>query len=304
MVYEGIRKRFPHIPLSKKIRGYIQLLRIFTLIAAILAGFSLNYFFATLSGRETTFLSSLLVGLVLGFLQAGGQSWQQSMTKEVEIDKINKPYRPVVKAIISLNEGKMFSALLFFIGVTLAFVLNVNLGVFALIITFFAVFYVAPPLRMKKRFFLNNLWQGIARGLLPAVYVASAYGYGKFAVLYGIPLMIWVTFCQTTKDWDDIRGDSKYDIKTLPVVLGKERTLKVMLAGIVFSFSILASFIILGYFPTNFFLLLTLLVPSVFIVISLKREWVLFKLENNCAWIFFYACLSLWYLLPVVLVSF
>lgn len=301
MRFEGIKHLYPRVPLGVKIRAFIAMTRPSTLVAAILAGFSLNYVFATMSGRGTTFLISIFVGLVLGFLQAGGQCLNQSIEEEVLIDKLNgKVYRPTVMGIVSLTEGKILSSILFLSGILLAFYMSLGFGFFSLIICFFGVSYTVPPFRIKKRFILNNVHQGIARGLLPALYVASAYGYGRMALLLGIPLTIWVSVFQTSKDFGDTFGDQSFNIKTLPVVLGVKKAIKVMSISGSLPFIVLVFLVYFGFLPINFLWLLLLIIPSVAILLSINKK--LGKFENNLGWLIFYMCLAGWYLLPALLI--
>lgn len=279
------------------------MMRPFTILAAVIAGFSLNYFFGTLSGKGTTFFFAVLTGLVLGFLQSGGQVLNQSLLVEMEIDKVNKKdYRPTLRGKVTFEEGKIFAFFLFLAGVSLAFMLHSGFGLFAVLITVFAVTYSAPPFRVKEKFLLNNIHQGIARGFLPAVLVASAYGYGIHALFFGMVIAMWVSVFQTTKDFADVVGDRKFNVKTLPVVLGPKKTLKVMGLAESLPFLALVCLIWLKLFPINFLWLLLLAFPSVGILVCLNKGFVAKKFENNWGWLIFYLCLALWYILPALLV--
>lgn len=304
--YHGIIKGYPRLKklLGEKVTSYIQLCRVFTILGAFLAGFFLDILFSRLSVNGLHLFHSILVGTTLAMLQSGGQILNQSIKEEVEIDILNgKKYRPVVNGSISLLEGKILSSLMFIGGILLAFGLNLNYGIFSLLIAFFAIFYTVPPLRMKKRFLLNNLWQGIARGLLPAVYVSSAYpSFGVLPVLFGVVIAIWVTGAQASKDFNDLEGDSKFNIKTFPVVLGKEGALKLMTVFGAISFCVLNLFVVLKAFPTSFLLLNVLAFPTLILLWSLKKEIKSSSFENNVGWGFFYGTLMLWYLFPVFLI--
>jgi len=298
--YYGSKLAYPR--LKRKIGAYLSLMRPFTCIAALIAGFSLNYFFATISGVGTTFLYAVLIGLVLALLQGGAQAFQQSIRRETLIDIENgKGYRPTCRGVITLEEGKTFAFLLFLSAVALAFHLRPVLGLFAFVITLFAIFYVAPPLRIHDKFILNNVWQGIARGLLPAIYVASAYGYGWFAVYFGLALALWITGAQTTKDFGDEKGDRKYHVRTLPVVLGRQRAIYVMALFMATAFAVLNLFTVTAIFPATFCLLNILIVPSAFILYGLQRMFILERMENNVSWLAFYVTLALFYTLPALL---
>jgi len=301
-IYEGIRKLYPHVPLPEKIRGYIALMRPITLLAAVVAGFSLNYFFSLLSGKSTSFFFSVLVGLVLGLIQAGGQVLNQSLLVEMEIDKENKKtYRATLRGTVSFEEGKIFAFLLFLGGLTLAFILTTSLGLFAVLITLFAITYSAPPFRVKEKFLWNNLHQGIARGFLPIMYIASIYGYGLEAILFGLVLAIWIIGAQASKDFPDMVGDRKFGVMTFPVKLGKKRALWLMTCFMGMAFLLLNVFLILKAFPYLFSVLNVLIIPSAIIVYGLHRDIRLKRWENNLSWLMFYLTLCLFYLLPIIL---
>jgi len=301
--YYGIKRGYPRLKrlISEKISAYIQLIRVFTLLGAWMAGFFLDVLF---SKPYLNLSHSFLVGMTLAFLQAGGQSFNQSIREEVEIDKMNgKVYRPTVSGRMSLKEGKIISSILFLCGILLAFSLNVNYGMLSILIAFFAVAYTSPPFRIKKRFFLNNLWQGVARGLLPAIYVASAHqDYGLLPVFYGIMLAVWVTGAQASKDFPDLRGDRVYGIQTFPVKLGVDGALKLMSILIFSGFVILNFLILSSSFPINFLVLNILAIPSALVVYGSKKNIVLKFAENNLSWCCFYGTLGLFYMLPVLLI--
>jgi len=247
---------------------------------------------------------AIQLGLTLAFLQAGGQVMNQSTAEEVEIDRINgKTYRPTVDGRITLRQAQIVSVVLYIMGIGIAFRLSPAYGLFSMLITFFAAGYTLEPFRMKKRFILNNIWQGVARGLLPVVYVALAYpDYLSLAVPYGLVLAIWVTGNQTSKDFGDETGDKAFDIKTLPVTLGPERTLLLMIGLNVYAFTILNLFISLGLFPGKFIWINLLAIPSGLILYGLARGLKFKYAENNLSWACFYGTLGLWYILPTLLI--
>jgi len=305
MKYQGIKQGFPNLKrISSKFSSYASLCRPYTILGAFLAGLFLDILFSRLSVNGLHLFHSILVGITLALLQSGGQILNQSIQEEVEIDILNgKTYRPVVNGSISLLEGQILSSLMFIGGVSLAFCLNFNYGIFSLLIAFFAIFYTVPPLRMKKRFLLNNLWQGIARGLLPAVYVSSAYpSFGFLPVLFGVVIAIWVSGFQASKDFNDLDGDSKFNIKTFPVVLGKEGALKLMSVFGLISFCVLNLFVALKAFPTSFLLLNVLAVPTILILVGLKRNIRVGFAENNIAWVGFYGTLGCFYMIPALII--
>jgi len=296
----GILQRYPNLRrLSCRVADFVALCRPFTLLGAFIAGFSLDIAF---SGSLTP--HAILVGFTLAFLQAGGQVMNQAIADEVAIDRLNeKVYRPTVDGRISLTEAKIVSLLLYGAGIWLAFNLSAAYGLFSLLITFFAVAYTVPPFRVKRFFLLSNIWQGIARGMLPAVYVSLAYPeYMSLAIPFGVVLGVWVTGAQSTKDFGDERGDRAYGIKSLPVVLGWDAALILMSLLMFMAFCLLNLFIPLRLLPESFAWLNVLLIPSTVIIYGLAKGMKFKYGENNASWIAFYGTLSLFYILPTLLI--
>lgn len=301
--YHGLPEAYPRIRrISSKLADYLVLTRPLTLLGAWAAGFFLDLLFSKLAGSTLNLTRAFAVGLTLAFLQGGGQALNQSIGEEVEIDRANgKTYRPTVEGRISLLEGKAVAIATFTSGVALAYVVNPSYGLYALLIAFFAVAYTARPFRVKRFFLLNNVWQGVARGLLPAVYVASTYGYGLTAFLFGIALAVWVTGAQATKDFGDEAGDRVFNIRTFPVVLGRDKALKLMAGFMAAGFALLDLFTAFGYLPTSFYALNVLLAPSTVIIWGLRRMVKLHGVENSASWALWYATLGLFYALPALL---
>jgi 4-hydroxybenzoate polyprenyltransferase len=281
-------------------------MRPFTLIGAGIAGFCIVAIYSAYYNLAFDLKPAFLAGLILAMLQGSGQAFNQSLVEEIEIDRLNgKTYRPCVQGIISPFEGKVFAVALALIAITLALSINPLFGLLCFVLALFAIFYTAPPLRVKRRFLLNNLWQGIARGFLPwiAVWSLSPKIFDSLPLALGLVLGTWVTAFQSTKDFGgDEVGDRIYGVKTLPVVLGKRSAIKMMKAIASLSFLLLIAFISIGILPRELILLLVLIVPSWFILKELERERPrkIAILENQVAWGAFYITLGLFYIIPMV----
>ncbi len=247
---------------------------------------------------------SIYVGLIMALLQGGGQALNQSIEEEIEIDIINgKTYRPTVEGILSLKEGKIISTILFAVACLMAGLTNLVFFMACLVISFFAVAYTVQPFRMKKYFLVSNIWQGVARGLLPWLAVSTLFpDLGWFPLWAGLPLMIWCFGAQATKDFGDEAGDKKFGIRTFPAVLGRAKAIRLMGLFMAAGFVTLNTLILLRLLPLRFLTLNLLIVSSIFIVYGLRKGLKTAKFENNLSWMAFYGSLGLYYLVPTVLV--
>lgn len=301
----GVKDKRKPIFFNKKLRGFVDLMRLFTLLGAFLAGFFMVMLFSGFFGVPLNFWLAVAVGLCMALLQAGGQSLNQALPEEIAIDvKNGKTYRPTVKGVVSVSEAKGFATILFCLGVALSFMLNSLFGVFSLIIMFFAVFYTAPPLRVKKYFFFSNVWQGFARGFLPvvSVWMLSPQPFHIVPLALGCVIAVWCAGAQATKDLGDVEGDRLYGVKTFFVALGKEKAVKLITVLMTLSFSLLIIFVIDGLLPLNYLWLLALTVPSAWIIKTLRKPVTLQLLENQISWAFFYITLGLFYIMSAVLI--
>lgn len=244
------------------------------------------------------------MGLIMALLQSGGQALNQSIEEEVKIDVINgKTYRPTVEGILSLKEGKIISTILFAVACLMAGLMNLVFFAACLVISFFAIAYTVPPFRVKKYFLVSNVWQGVARGLLPWLAVSTLFpGLGWFPLWTGLPLMVWCFGAQATKDFGDEVGDKRYGIKSFPVVLGRDLAIVAMIFFMGMGVVLLNWLVSLGWLPLKFLTLNFLIVSSAFIVYGLRKGLKTEKFENNISWLIFYGSLGFYYLIPVVLV--
>ena len=292
--------------IGERIRGFFDLMRPFTILGGLTAGFFLTMLASKVYGVPFDFPLALFVGVILGLLQGASQTLNQSIQEELEIDKISgkAKYRPTGRGIISLNEGKIFATILYVAAIACAFFIKPLFGVFISIIAFFGVFYTLPPIRAKRFFLVSNMWQGIARGMLPIFAVFSIFGnpFTSLSVSLASVIGVWMVGAQASKDHgDDVKGDSRYGIQTFFVRLSENQGLYLMGVFMGTAFVLLAIFTSLNLLPPIFLLLLILVIPSVLILYFLKHNCVAHLLENDAGWVSMYLSLALWYILPAII---
>lgn len=288
---------YPNIPLNDKIKGYAQLTRPFTVVAAFLVTFSIYIYACLYYGVTLNWVTAFTVGLSLSCVQAFGQVMNQCHLTEIEIDRINgKTYRPLVSGLISSNEGMGLGILYLLMGIFLGFSVTIMFGTIVLILAFLAFFYTFEPFRFKNMFIINNLVQAISRGFLPFVAVFLIFRFDVVAVFYGLTIMFWVFGAQTTKDFCDVEGDKTFGVKTFPVVLGKRaKTLIFVFTHL--SMILLVVGVITSILPMYYILSIMIIIPTYLILFSLYKKS---PTENNLAWMIFYVTLAFWTFIPLV----
>jgi 4-hydroxybenzoate polyprenyltransferase len=208
-----------------KLRGFVDLLRPFTLLAPLVGGLC----GAILGAKSEDFRNFDLLQLIYGvgtlvIINAASNALNQ--VTDLEIDRINKPYRPIPSKIVSVNEALSVAALLYAFALFRAFLLNSIFFGFVSIIIGVTMGYSLPPLRFKKRLLLSNVSIAMGRGLLGFVAAWTIFGYvwDPFPWILGSIMFVYLLGTATTKDFTDIAGDKKYGIKTLPTIYGTKKS--------------------------------------------------------------------------------
>jgi geranylgeranylglycerol-phosphate geranylgeranyltransferase len=164
------------------------------------------------------------------FISAGGNSINDFF--DLEIDRINKPYRPLPQGEISLSSVLPFSFLLFLLGIFLSFWVRPISIILAFLASGLLILYSS---RLKRTLLWGNLTVSFVSAL--------AFIYGGIATKDFRLSLIPATFAflfhlgrEILKDVEDIKGDSSFNTSTLPIKSGVDFSLGI--CTYVFSFLI------------------------------------------------------------------
>jgi 4-hydroxybenzoate polyprenyltransferase len=152
---------------------------------------------------------------------------------DLDIDRVNKPKRPLPAGALSMGGAWRFTVLCFVLAWVLAFLatppgLEDHRECFWIVL-FTSVLvwaYSAPPLRTKRHGIWANVTIAVPRGLLLKV---AGWSTVK-TILGGEPWFIGTIFglfvlgASTTKDFADIEGDRAGGCQTLPILYGVKKT--------------------------------------------------------------------------------
>jgi len=298
-VYEsGIKRGYPRLRRHfGRFMDFVALIRPFTLLAPIIVGF-----FGSLICLKGEFWSHWLevvyVTFTLVLCQAVGQCINQACG--VDEDKINKPYRPIPSGRVSVEEAYGLAFLLTLIALWRGFTVSVTFGLWITVILFFAVFYNLKPFQARKYLWINLLWMSVSRGLLPFVVIWSAFR-NPFELkpwLLGSIAFLWTFAFQPTKDITDVEGDRKFDIRTLPVAYGIEKTKAFIKWASILPFIPLIIYTQTGLLPLSYLLLFSLEAVREVGIWGFDKK--LGSLENTLSWACFYLGLSLIFMLSYI----
>ncbi|OYT26853.1 MAG: digeranylgeranylglyceryl phosphate synthase [Candidatus Altiarchaeales archaeon ex4484_96] len=182
------------------------------------------------------FLSAevLIAGLAVFLIIGAGNILNDYF--DIEIDKINKPHKPLPSCRISKSDALMLSIILFLFGVGLSKLINIYVLYLAALNTIILILYAAYS---KRMFFTSNL--------VVSYLVASIFVYGALinvddllfmpsSTLNVLYVLVLCSFFMTlarevVKDIEDVKGDEYKYSQTLPIRLGVSASRKLACWG-------------------------------------------------------------------------
>ncbi|GAB4160900.1 MAG: geranylgeranylglycerol-phosphate geranylgeranyltransferase [Winogradskyella sp.] len=182
---------------------------------------------------------------------------------DIETDKVNKPNKVIINKYISEKDGYTYFMLCNIIGVGLGFYLAYHINYSSLFVIFFissALLYIYST-ALKQMFLVGNI-------VISFVVALSIMVIGIFELIpsmtslnnvpnitfleiirdYAIFAFLINLVREVIKDIEDINGDHKVGMQTMPIVLGRERANK-----IAFILSLIPLFSVVYYVVNNLF---------------------------------------------------
>jgi 1,4-dihydroxy-2-naphthoate octaprenyltransferase len=147
-----------------------------------------------------------------------------------------------------------------------------GVAVFALLGLFVSVGYVAPPIQLKRRG-LGEPGVALVWGplMIGGTYYATTGGVEPWVLVVSLPYAILVTTVLIGKHVDKFEADSAKNIHTLPVLLGKERSLFLNQQLMVTYFVFVLSLVMVG----------SLSVWTLLTFLAIPRMWEVIKVYNK-----------------------
>jgi len=274
-----------------KFRGYIDLLRPFTLIAPFFV--SMFIMFASLVYNNLFdkypdwWITIGQASLTLVFLNGASNALNQAT--DVDADKISKPYRPIPRGVVEREEAQSIAYLFYLFALLRAVTINTWFGIFVFLIMLFTVTYSLPP-RMKRLLFLNQTWIAIPRGLFAVLASWSVFGdpFQVQPLLIGTIAMVFFMGAMTTKDIVDSEADKKTGTRTLINTFGIRKAAFISLPFLIFPFATVPFFIHYRIMSSYLIPLTIFVIPGFLIFYFMLKQQESKTLENVQAWTLMY----------------
>jgi 4-hydroxybenzoate polyprenyltransferase len=285
-----------------KLSAYVDFARPFTLLPPALG---------VLSGAVTAWGAGhhkapvtweLALPVVWGSLMAATLNAASNAINQIydlEIDRVNKPKRPLPAGTLTMGEAWGFTWLTFIASWVLAwFAAPDGRRECFWIVLFTSVLvwaYSAPPLRTKRHGIWANVTIAVPRGLLLKVAgwstVKTVFGAEPWFI--GSIFGLFVLGAASTKDFADIEGDRAGGCATLPIVYGVKKAAWMIAPFFVLPFVLIPVGVWNGTLTGNTVLLMVL-GPALFaygaytVWLLVRRPEELATTENHPSWTHMY----------------
>ncbi|UCG70451.1 MAG: UbiA family prenyltransferase [Thermoplasmata archaeon] len=291
--------------IREKIDIYVQLIRPFTMIppgvGVISGGLLALGFYGRLSinspiqtWAEFNFIP-LIIGAILYSIFNGASNAYNQVT-DLEVDRINRPERPIPSGKLTIKEALRFAYIVYAIGLVVAFFISIPFFMVTVLCLMITTLYSTPPIQLKKRFLISNMTIAFCQSWLfvLAGWVVYSFSNPFEPTLWfiGMILFIFLVGACGTKDFTEVEGDKKYGMKTLPVLYGNEKAARITGPFFVLPFVLIPVGVLLGILPHTAIYLTIFVVYGIYLNINLKnlskpRK----KGENSPSWLHYYLML-------------
>ena len=211
----------PYLSILRPLNGVMSIIAVW--IGSLIAGAPLMPSFAVVLGMISVFLIS-----------GGGMAINDFF--DAEIDKLNRPKRPIPSGKISSRKALIYSGALFVVGCAFSYLVNFDTLVTAIIVSGLLIAYAA---QLKKTILIGNL---IISGLVALTFVYGGLILGNYVALLPLALLAFLanTSREIYKTIDDTLGDRKYNVNSLALKIGVTNARIVanifLIVAVIFSF--------------------------------------------------------------------
>ena len=177
-----------------------------------------------------------------------------------KVDRINKPYRPVASGVLEKHQVIQISMTLFVLALILGIFINWTFFLVEILAIALSVAYSYPKIHLKRFFVIGTLSINTLYAVLFPLAGWAVNPNANIPIYIIVFLFIFGLGTAVLKDFEDLRGDIMYGIKTIPHVLGVKRAIIFSISSFIVSAIAFATLIIVGK--------LTLLYIPIFVFIG------------------------------------
>ncbi|MCX6761506.1 MAG: UbiA family prenyltransferase [Candidatus Moranbacteria bacterium] len=177
-------------------------------------------------------------------------AWEASVVVndilDYQVDAVSNPERPLQKGIFTTSQYAQFGAIMFFLSIVGAGMVNYKFGILLFIYQVLAWFYSAEPFRLKRFVPIASILSAVT--LLTVffsgfIFFSPEQNLERLSWRIIFLLLITYTVSLPIKDFKDIEGDKKDGVRTIPVIFGEEKGHLIVASGIFLSYVLSVFFI-------------------------------------------------------------
>lgn len=267
--------------------SFLHLIRYKNLLMVFLSMFLTKYFLIE-SFISTPLLSDIdFIILTTSILLITMGGYLINDIYDIESDKINKPGKVYISRIISIKSGLFLYFLTSITGLILGFYLSINKNLNHLsgffIVTVILLFIYTKIL--KKLPLIGNIIVALLVSL--PIFLVYEFDHSMISIkdifdnlFLSIIIFFYLLFAFLTtlireiiKDLQDIKGDNKFKLKTLPILIGNKRTIN-FVVFLSFLLQLLLLLVLIDSFKNDYYLILIFS-----ITLSLLVAYLIYKLR-------------------------
>ncbi len=233
--------------IKRKMKGYLQLLRLHNVVAVVITtsiGWLTVAAFQGVKGLVNPTYPILTVSLVA----AGGYVINDYF--DVEVDKVNKAYRPIPAGAVGRSEALILSLVLGGFGISLSLTSGPYTFLFAVLNALLTYLY---SYRIKEWGFIGNVvvaFEGAASIIYGGLAAAESVGvlrYTSFSLLPALYAFLLLLGREVVKTIEDVKADEVRKVKSLPRLYGV-KTASLVAASLLSSVVAISTLpVLLGY---------------------------------------------------------
>ncbi|MCD6482677.1 MAG: UbiA prenyltransferase family protein, partial [Candidatus Aenigmarchaeota archaeon] len=203
---------------------------------------------------------------------------------DIEEDKHEKHTKnPLAKGKISYKEAKLIILLSIIASILFTALINENAVWYMIIMLLVSAMYSSKPIKLKGRFLLDIVSHSLFFGVMIFLYpfVVFDTGIDKIAILTSLLIAYVSINLELRNHYTDYDHDKKAGLKTTVVVLGKEKTEKIIIAMNILYPIIYLSILAYNFGFSKIFLPVIISIVYIISVIFYKKMFRLFDIFAN-----------------------
>jgi len=204
-------------------------------LATVTGLFCIPGVLSALSSPNPNFLAiiRMTLPLPLASLLVTAGTYVMNDLVDADLDRVNGKKRPIPSGLVSKRQAQAFVAFTFGAAVllTMSTFRPISLIIMTLMLAI-GVAYSAPKIALMKRFLIKTVSIAIFYSLCALLGMTSSYNLGLAMespvlvtnVLLTLAIMVFIS--STLNDMGDLDGDKNAGRRTIPIVIGKDNTIK------------------------------------------------------------------------------